>query len=154
MANFIERQPILTIALAIGGGLLIRSIYRRRAASQQSAYQQQLINDQNPWMMLTGNKMDAYQYYATSTQNTRLVYGVGQEVNLVSTEMLNNALQNQHDQILQEVNLEINSLRDSFDTYIQNSAYNPYETAIAGAAAGQQMSFPASQNNLNNINTN
>lgn len=142
MSNPIEKYPIVVIAGAIGAGLLLRRFFWQRAVTNQRATEQAIYQDQNPWNMQTTAAMDAFQYYTVSTAQTRFVYGVGQEVNLVSTEMLDNALQQQHDQIIQEVQAMILGTQENIDSYI-NNAYNPYNVAIAGAANGNQMSLPA-----------
>src|SRR5690348_9075530 len=107
MSNFIEDNPLVVVAGAIGAGLLLRAYFKRRALNSDAAVAQSVYQDQNPWQMLTPNAMDAYQYYTVSSNTTRFVYGTGAETALVSTDMLARALQTEHDQIIAEVNQEL-----------------------------------------------
>ena len=144
MSSFIERYPIALIAGAVASGLLIRAYLKRRAINDTGAQAQAVYQDQNPWQMLTPYSLDAYQYYTTSTSNSRFVYGDGKEVALVSTDMLQNALDQQKVEILTEVRHELSALSGGTDQFISDGGFNPYDVAIAGAARGQQMAFPQS----------
>lgn len=138
MSNFIEKYPVVVIGGVIAGGLLIRKYIHNRniQAQNDAAHAEELAS--NPWLMQTGSSYDAYQYYKVTSANTRVVYGVGNETNLVSTDMLNNALRNQHDEIMQEVAFQVDSLRESFDDYWND----PYMQAVESAAGNNQMSYP------------
>lgn len=140
MPNFVERYPIPVIAAAIAGGLLLRQYRKRAAQSTQRATEQAINTDANPWNIQTTSAMDAFSYYTVATSNSRLVYGVGQEVNLVSTNMLDAALKQQHDQIMQEVGTQISALQEGWDAYV----YNPYDTAISGAVNGSHAEYTQS----------
>lgn len=138
MSNFIEKYPIVVVAGAIGAGLVLRQYLHNRKiqAQNDAAHAEELAS--NPWLMQTGASYDAYQYYKVTSANTRLVYGVGNETNLVSTDMLNNALHNQRDEIMQEVSMQIDALRGSFDDYWND----PYMQSVESAAGNNQIPYP------------
>lgn len=127
---------------AIAGGVALRRFLRRRV-DRSEANAAQLAKDEqlagNPWLLQT-QAMDAYSYYTTANQNTRFVYGVGQEVNLVDTQLLNSALEKLHGDILAEVAQmqQENPLNNYQAWFGYAQTGNPYWGAINAAIAGDE----------------
>lgn len=131
------RNIIIAGIAVIGAGFALRSYMARAADSAAVQAAQSETQDQNPWLMHT-QALDAYQFYASSTQETRFVYGVGNETTLVSTEMLNTALANQRAELLEEMQQLYQ--RDPYVNYESYFGYadtgNPYWAEINRAVQG------------------
>lgn len=96
------RSNLLLVSAIIAGGFLVRTLLLKRVDTFNAQEAKKSYIDNNPWLMHTA-AMDAYQYYQVSSSNTRLVYGVGNEVDLVSSGMMQNAIERMHNEIISEV---------------------------------------------------
>ena len=134
---------LVLVGAIIGAGFgarALRNSYMQRAAVNEA---QALNNERNPWLMQT-SALDAYSYYTTSTNETKFVYGVGNETNLVSTDMLQNALDNLHSDILTEVGQMYNSMPgNNMESYFGSAdTNNPYWQQINQAIERDAASSP------------
>ena len=114
-------------------GILIRKWFDNAVAKQNESLARLEILQTNPWLLKTDG-FDSYQYYASELQYPRYI-DVDGNLNYVSVDMLNNAMDMLHDQIITEVQSMYRD-QSSVDTYIGVQAVNnPYWAEINQAIA-------------------